>query len=201
MKKLINLAGLLVCAALIVGVGSGRVYARLTGTTGAAETCWGAAGAEVCVDTSGNFLPTTDDDATLGTSSLRWATAYILDITVGDDLTVTDDLTVAGDLRKTAVTAQVLGAGGTIDLTGACGGLVRVSVTANRTTDTTNTFTAPAAANIGCVYYIVNTGGGTVTLDDNALFDVPANVVLGTNDGAIIVQGDTTHILLGTSDN
>jgi len=69
------------------------------------------------------------------------------------------------------------------------------------TTSTTDTFTAPTAANIGCVYYIVNTGGGIITLDDNSKFDVPANVPLGTNDGAIIVQGGSSYILLGTSDN
>ena len=208
MKKYLNLAGLILCAALILGVSSGRVYARLTGTEpGTDQWCMGVSGAEICVDASGNLIPTTDNDTTLGTSSLRFATAYILDITVGDDLsvtddaTVTDDLTVGGDLFHTAIATATLSDAGTISLAGACNGLVRLSVLGDVTTNTTNTFTAPTAANTGCVYYILNTGGGTITLDDNALFNVPANVALGTNDGAVIIQGSVSHVLIGTSDN
>ncbi len=208
MKKYLNLAGLLVCAALILGFGSGRVFARLTGTDpGTDVQCLGVSGAEVCIDVSGNLLPTTDNDTTLGTSSLRWATAYIMDITVGDDLTVTDDatvtddLTVGGDLFHTAIATQAVTAAATINLAGACNGLVRLSAVADVTTNTTNTFTAPSAATIGCVYYIVNTGGGVITLDDNAKFNVPTNVPLGTDDGAIVVDVGYAYVLLGTSDN
>lgn len=208
MKKYLSLAGAVLCAALILGVSSGRVYARLTGTEPGTDVwCVGVSGAEVCADVSGNLIPTTDNDTTLGTTALRWATvnAYDLaaadDLTVADDATVTDDLTVGGDLFHTAIATQSVAAGATISLVGACNGLVRLSATADVTTGTTDTFTAPAPANIGCVYYIVNTGGGIITLDDNAHFDVPANVPLGTNDGAIIVQGGSSYILLGTSDN
>lgn len=208
MKKAFQFCGLLLASVLILGIGSGRVFARLTGTDPGNDVhCLGISGAEVCLDVSGNLIPTTDNDTTLGTTTYRWATvnAYDLaaadDLTVADDATVTDDLTVGGDLFHTPIATQAVTAAATINLTGACNGLVRLSATADVTTNTTDTFTAPTAANIGCVYYIVNTGGGIITLDDNAHFDVPANVPLGTNDGAIIVQGGSSYILLGTSDN
>lgn len=76
------------------------LQARVTGTQPSRSTpdtwCVGRSGAEVCVDYSGNLIPTTDNDTTLGTSSLRWATGYIVDLAVGDDLTVTGDLDVTG---------------------------------------------------------------------------------------------------------
>lgn len=110
MKKYLSLAGLILCAALILGISSGRVYARLTGTEpGTDQWCMGVSGAEVCVDASGNLIPTTDNDTTLGTSALRFATAYIMDITIGDDLTVTDDALVSGDLTV-ALTSTFTGA-------------------------------------------------------------------------------------------
>lgn len=97
MKKSLHFALMLLTGLLMLGIGSGRVSARLTGTEpGTDISCWGPSGAEVCIDVSGNLIPTTDNDTTLGTSVLRWATAYIMDITVGDDLTVTDTLTVTG---------------------------------------------------------------------------------------------------------
>lgn len=98
MNKVFKLFGGLLCAAIIGGILSGRVYARLTGTDPGTDIwCMGPSGAEVCVDVDGDFYPTTDNDTTLGTSTLRWATIHALDMTVGDDLTVTDDLTVDGD--------------------------------------------------------------------------------------------------------
>ncbi len=198
MKKTLKLAGALLCAVLMLGVGTGKIHARLTGVTGAAETCWGAAGAEVCVDTSGNWLPTTDNDGTLGTSSLRWATTYTYD----ED--IADDLTVVGDLFNTPGSTITVTAGLAISLTGRCNKLVLLQTDGtSRTTDTTTTFTG---GTVGCVYYLYHTGangGGTITLDDNSNFDVPANVVLGTGDGAIVVDvaGATRFALLGTSDN
>jgi len=75
----------------------GPVQARITGTTVDPETCWGDGGEEVCVDSSGNIISTTDNDASLGTSALRWSNVLALDATFSDDVTVTDDLDVDGD--------------------------------------------------------------------------------------------------------
>jgi len=80
-----------------------KVEARI-GNSGVTETgasdiwCVGPDGAEICVDSSGSLVPTTNNDTTLGTSSFQFATAYIMDIIAGDDLTVTDDATVTDDL-------------------------------------------------------------------------------------------------------
>lgn len=205
MKKYFKLSGLILTAALILGVASGHVHARLTGTTGNAETCWGAAGVEVCVDTSGNWIPTTTNVGDLGTSALKWKDLYLAgDISLGDDLVVGDDLTVVGDIFNTPTSTVTVTAGATISLAGQCGKVVLLQTDgASRTTDTTNTFSGGV---VGCVYYLYHTGangGGTLTLDDNALFDVPNNVVLGTGDGAIVacIAGTTKFVLLGTSDN
>ena len=196
MKKSLSLCLLLLSSLLVLGVSSGRVFARITGTEpGTDISCWGPSGAEVCIDVSGNLLPTTDNDTTLGTSALRWATAYILDITVGDDLSVT------GDILKTPIASAVLGAGGTISAAGACGGVVRLTVTDNRTTDTTNTFTAPSAANTGCYLTVVNMGGGTITLDDNALFNTAVDEILATGDSVEVWSDGAIWQLIATNDN
>lgn len=111
------------------------------------------------------------------------------DLTVADDATITDNL-VADEIRANGVpTTQVIGAGGTI-AADACGGFKKLSSAAAVTTDTTNTITAPAASNKGCVMYVVNTNASdTITLDDNALFEgsgvaggTPGNTVVGAGD-------------------
>lgn len=209
MTKTLRLFGALVCAALILGISSGKVFARLTGSapTNADVWCVGPSGAEVCADASGNFLPTTDNDVTLGTSALQWATAYFVNLTVSGNSavtgnsTVTGDLTVTSDILKTPVASAVLGAGGTIGVAGACGGVVQLNVNADVTTDTTNTFTAPSTANTGCRVDVINLGGGTITLDDNALFNVAANIILSTGDSAQVVSTGAAWLLIGTSDN
>lgn len=183
-------------ALLLLAISSGRVSARLTGTEPGTDVwCAGPSGAEICVDVSGNLIPTTNNDATLGTSALAFSSAYIY------DLTISDDLVVAGDVLKTPIASAVLGAGGTIAVAGACGGIVQLTVTANRTTDTTNTFTAPAAANTGCRVDVINGGGGTITLDTNSLFNVASNIVLGTGDSATVFSTGSAWILIGTHDN
>ena len=204
MKKSLHLVAILCTMTLLLGLGTGRVFARLTGTEPGTDVhCVGVSGAEVCVDVSGNFLPTTDNDTTLGTSSLRWATAYVLDVVVGDDLTVADDSTVTGDSFKTMGATVTVAGSDTISVAGACGGVLRLNATDNRTTSTTDTFTAPAAANAGCVLYVVNQGGGAITLDANAKFVCAdaANKVLGTNDGVVIVNTGSAWVCVGSSDN
>lgn len=86
-------------AAALVFIGV-YAYARVTGTAPSDPdvACYGRSGAEVCVEYAGNFIPTTDNDTTLGTSSLAWATIYAYDLTLSDDLTVTDDVTVTDAL-------------------------------------------------------------------------------------------------------
>lgn len=97
MKRAWQAAGLLAIA-LVIAVGVQKtLFARVTTAASDDIFCAGPSGAEACLDSSGNWLPTTDNDTTLGTSSLRWATVESVDINVGDDLSVTDDLTVTDD--------------------------------------------------------------------------------------------------------
>lgn len=96
MKKAWQGVGLLALA-LCVLVSTGRVsFGRVTTADSTDVWCVGPSGAEICVDTSGNLVPTTDNDTTLGTSSLKWATVNAYDVNIGDDLAVTDAASVSG---------------------------------------------------------------------------------------------------------
>lgn len=97
---------------------------------------------------------------------------------------------------------QTIGAGGTV-AADACGGLKRISATAARTTDTTNTFSAPSARNLGCRMVVFNAGTFVITLDANANFATPAsaNVVLGTKDAVTVLSLGSYWAVIGTSDN
>src|SRR3990167_1648130 len=98
-KRISGLCNLVLVLAFLVHISGSPLLARITGTqpTSADIACWGPDGAEACVQDGGGLVPTTDNDAPLGTSSLRFSDVRSLDGTFGDDLTVTDDLTVDGD--------------------------------------------------------------------------------------------------------
>lgn len=78
----------------------GNVYARQTGATSSDNdaACWGAAASEVCIDSSGNVIPTTDDNADLGTSSLEWQDAYFDGTVTTDALTNSGTTTMSGNV-------------------------------------------------------------------------------------------------------
>jgi hypothetical protein len=67
------------------------------------------------------------------------------------------------------VATQTIAAGGTIAADSCGASIKRVTAAGAVTTSTTNTFTAPAAANSGCHMMICNVGAQTITLDKNAL--------------------------------
>jgi hypothetical protein len=69
--------------------------------------------------------------------------------------------------RHTAVATQTIGAGGII-AADSCGGVKNITAAGAVTTDTTNSFTAPAAANTSCVMLVCNVGAQTITIDKNA---------------------------------
>lgn len=79
--------------------------------------------------------------------------------------------------------AQTISAGNTIADDG-CGTIKKVTSAGAVTTDTTNTFTAPATGNSGCCMDVVNVGANNITLDNNANFVSfgAADVVLTAND-------------------
>ena len=205
--KIFKMAGLVACLALLVIVAEKSIHARITGTqpTVADIACGGPDGAEGCFDSSGNIVPTTDNDTTLGSSSLRWSDVRAFDATFADDVTVSDDLTVTGDAFKTMASTVTVTTGMNISIAGACGGILRLTATADVTTSTTDTFTAPGAANAGCVIAVVNSGGdGQISLDDNANFDTGAGyptagaIKLGTSDSILIGSLGTRWFTIGT---
>lgn len=94
----------------------------------------------------------------------------------------------AGAYRGPVPAAETIAAAGTITADG-CGTVKRVTAAGAVTTGTTNTFTAPATSNEGCIMQVCNSGSNAITLDDNALFEAsgiggatPGDTVLGAAD-------------------
>ena len=105
MKKTFNLSGLLMAAGLVLGISQSQVFARLTGTDPGSDVwCGGVSGAEVCVNAAGDVIPTTTNDADLGTSSFLWNELHL---TAGG---LTDSAIATGDLADSAVTTPKVSA-------------------------------------------------------------------------------------------
>jgi len=83
--------------------------------------------------------------------------------------------------------AQTISAGSVVTDDG-CGTIKAITSAGSVTTDTTNTFTAPAAGNKGCCMHVVNIGANAITLDNNTNFVSAgaADVVLGAGDTALV---------------
>jgi hypothetical protein len=215
MKKSLNFFALISTAVLILGISTGKIYARVTGTNpGTDVACFGPSALEVCVDVSGNILPTTTNIGSLGTSALKFKDLFLAgNASVAGTLSVTGATTQTGNLAVTGTILQVpvstvaVVGSATINAASACGGLLRLSAVANVTTNTSDSLTIPSVANTGCIVSIVNTGGGIITLDNNSHFlynnlaGSAADLPLGTNDGAVVVQIGTAWVVLGTHDN
>jgi hypothetical protein len=84
--------------------------------------------------------------------------------------------------RHTPPATQTIGAGGII-ASDACGAVKNITAAGAVTTDTTNSLTAPAAANTNCAMTICNVGAQSITIDKNAniLLTGGADVVLLAN--------------------
>jgi hypothetical protein len=118
----------------------------------------------------------------------------MLPTTLNADYTFAGALVVTGNLTSTAPATEVIGAGGTITAD-ACGGVKAISATAARTTDTTNSFTAPSAALSGCCMVVFNADDtDTITIDENTLTD---NV--GTGNLAVTAMDAVTFCCDGTT--
>ncbi len=210
MKKTAAFLGLILALAVIIAGFQGDLFARLTGTDPGTDVwCAGVSGAEACVDSSGNIVPTTTNDTTLGSSSFYWASAYFYDLlladdlTVADDVTITDDVSVGGDLTVTTKmiaphpAIQVLGTGSTGDAGGssnivtadACGGVKRIqtyNLASNPLVgDTNNTFTSGSTA--GCVMDVLNIGTQNIKLSANAKFST------ATDTDLLLTSSDTVR--------
>jgi len=110
MKKLTQLLGLTAILSLMVLIGSGKVYARLTGTNPSSADVWcvGPSGAEVCVDASGNVVPTTASDTTLGTSALPFASSFVDTETINTAINLPNNSIQTAKLVAGAVNTEKL---------------------------------------------------------------------------------------------
>jgi len=119
-------------------------------------------------------------------------------------------LDIAGMINSTGMivtpqTTQTIAATNTITAD-SCGGLKNITAAGAVTTNTTDTFTAPAAANTGCVMMVCNVGTtNTITLDHNAHFFslAGADVLLVANSCVGVVSDgtqwrQTTAVFTGT---
>ena len=93
----------------------------------------------------------------------------------------------AGPFQVVSPASQTIAAGNTI-AANACGTIKKITAAGGVTTDTTNTFTVPAAANKDCCMDVVNVGAQAITLDFNGLFVSAgaADVVLGAGDSVLV---------------
>lgn len=89
--------------------------------------------------------------------------------------------------QATVPSAQTIAAGNTV-AADACGTIKQITASGAVTTNTTDTFTAPAASNKGCILHVCNTGSNTITLDTNAHFksNGAADVALGQDDCVVV---------------
>lgn len=87
-------------------------FARLTGTnpTGASADAWcvGKTAKEVCVDASGNVIPTTTNVGALGTSSLKWTNAFLTGSVNAAQIGLTSLTTTQLSILAPATTGQIV---------------------------------------------------------------------------------------------
>jgi phage-related minor tail protein len=131
------------------------------------------------------WVVATTTPATFNANGMAWydSDGYVLMIR---DQTNTRNLTITPDtLSKLSVipAAETIASEATITAN-ACGGVKQITASGEVTTNTTNTFTAPAAANSGCCMDVINVGANAITLDNNTNFVSAGagNVVLGAGD-------------------
>lgn len=115
--------------------------------------------------------------------------------TLGDgDVYVQGDLEVGTKILGPVPATQTVAATFTI-AADACGGIKRVTSASDVTSDTTDTFTAPAVGNKGCKMLVKNVGVHQILLDFNTKFPVgaggAASMRLDTG-GSVLVESDGT---------
>lgn len=111
--------------------------------------------------------------------------------------------TFSGKFMVAPPTAETIAAAATITVN-ACGTIKQITSAGAVTTNTTNTFTAPAAANKGCCMDVINTGANNIVLDRNALFVTSGGADLTlTPDDAVRVcsNGSTWYQMMPVSAN
>ena len=100
---------------------------------------------------------------------------------------------------STPPSAQTIAATNTI-AADACGGMKQITASGAVTTNTTDTFTTPAAANTGCCMDVVNVGAQNITLDNNTNFKSigGADIVMTADDSTRVCSNGTTWYSVGS---
>lgn len=80
MKKIFGLVGF-VMFLILVGLATEKITLARVTTSDRDVWCVGVTGTEVCVDASGNFIPTTTNTVDLGTSALLFKNIYATTVT------------------------------------------------------------------------------------------------------------------------
>jgi hypothetical protein len=105
----------------------------------------------------------------------------------------------ANGARRSWPATQTIAAGNTV-AADACGGVKAITAAGAVTTSTTDTFTAPSAANAGCLMVVCNVGAtNTITLDKNAntLLTAGADVALLANSCVSVMSNGTVWRQIG----
>lgn len=206
MKRVANLISrLIVSVSFLFLIGNFQeAGARLTGTnpTGANADTWceGPRGAEVCVDYQGDVLSTTNNDATLGTSSLRWSDVETIGLnTGGGSLSIPSSAGVATSLG-TAGTANTAGSGNgaapsLITITGALNFGVQVEGTnSTATTGIYTSTTIPIMSN-----YMTLLSSSSKVGENFLMLATPTIATTTVAGGATAIADGTILILTSTS--
>jgi hypothetical protein len=139
---------------------------------------------------SGNLTCAAITNASTTATSANTASAIVARDSNGDFIAGK----VNAQVLSIAPAAEAITAAATITAN-ACGGLKLLSSAGDVTTNTTDTFTAPATANKGCYMSVCNTAAHTITLDNNAHFTsaAGADVALAQNECiSVISDGSAT---------
>jgi len=121
---------------------------------------------------------------------------------IAGSLMIGDTDLTAGPFQVSPPAEEIIAAAATITAD-ACGTIKQISTNdaGAVTTNTTNTFTAPAAANEGCCMDIINTGGAdNITLDNNANFKSigGADIVMTPDDSTRVCSNGSVWYSVGS---
>ncbi len=147
------------------------VYARLTGTnpTGASAdvACWGPKGKEICVDSSGNIIPTTTATQNLGSASLTFNAMNVSGTaTLSGADTISGTATLSGPI---VYPPSATGVTGTVTIAYPSVSVLTIKAIAGNVTNTALPTISTAGVAVGTLLHVVNVGTtGAVTLDDEA---------------------------------
>lgn len=197
-KKILLLAGLALLPMSAI--------ARVTGTspTGTSADIWcaGPSGAEVCVDSSGNLIPTTDDDADLGTPALQFRHLNI-DGDASIDSVTAASMTVSGaaSFNGNVTLGDAVGDTLTVNAESTFASVVNISThvaTSGAKPVATSCGTSPSVVgnDTAGIITIGSTASDACTLTFDKSYEVAPACILIDSDSAVSLGATTTAIAI-----